>query len=186
MKKEKIIFLEGKKVILRPLDKKKDLEKCTKWINDSEVRQFISAYLPTTRKEEEEWFDKEKKDEIRLAIETKKGKFIGTIGLSKIDFRSGTATTGTCIGEKDYWGKGYGTDAKMILLDYAFNVLNLRKISSRAFAFNKRSINYSKKCGYQIEGTLKKDCFVNGKYVDAICLAVFKKDWSKIWKEYRN
>lgn len=185
MEKERIIFLRGKKVNLRPLDKHSDLNKCLKWANDPDVRYFLSLYLPISEQEEVKWFDKEDETKIKLAIETRQGKFIGTITLIGIDYRNGIATTGTMIGEKEYWGKGYGTDAKMILLNYAFNVLNLRKIYSRVFAFNKRSVNYSKKCGYKTEGIFRQDRFINGKYVDVICLAVFKKDWLKIWQEYK-
>ncbi len=186
MQKEKIIFLKGKKVNLRPLKKHTDLNKCLRWINDPEVRCFLSSYLPVSEQKEIEWFDEKDENKIRLAIETKKGKFIGNIVLERINYRNRTATTGIIIGEKEYWGKGYGTDAKMTLLNYAFNVLNLRKIYSQVLAFNKRSINYSKKCGYIIEGIFKKDCFVNGKYVDTICLAVFKQDWLKTWEEYKK
>jgi RimJ/RimL family protein N-acetyltransferase len=185
-KEERIIFLEGKKVILRPLNKRTDLEKTVKWINDPDVRQFVSNFLPVAEQEEEKWFDNRRDNDIVLIIETKDGKSIGTMGLHKIDYRNGLAITGALIGEKDYWGKGYGTDAKMILLNYAFNVLNLRKIKSGALAFNGRSINYNKKCGYKEEGVLKKEIFVNGEYVDMVQLAVFKKDFLPLWKKYQN
>lgn len=185
-KEERIIFLEGKKVILRPLDKEKDLEKCLKWINDPEIRYFLTAFMPTERKKQEEWFDKERKNEVMLAIETGEQEFIGTISLARIDYRNGTAMTGTLIGEKKCRNKGYGTDAKMTLLNYAFNTLNLRKIYSNAHSFNKRSINYSKKCGYKVEAVFKKDRFVNGKYIDTVCLSVFKKDFLPLWEKYQN
>ncbi len=77
-KEERIIFLKGKKVVLRPLNKETDLEKCLKWINDVEIRNFISAFLLKTKKQEEEWFDKED-DGVKLAIETKDGEYIGNI-----------------------------------------------------------------------------------------------------------
>jgi RimJ/RimL family protein N-acetyltransferase len=182
----RVVFLEGKKVILRPLDKEKDLGVVLKWVNDPELRQFVSFFLPSTKKQEEEWFDKKREDEIVLAIETKEGEFIGSIGLHKINYRHRTATTGTLIGEKSFWGKGYGTDAKMILLNYAFNTLNLRKIKSQAYATNQRSVNYSKKCGYKVEGTLKKDLFVNGDYVDVVCLAVFRRSFKRVWRNYQQ
>jgi len=182
----RVVFLEGKKVILRPLDKEKDLGVVIKWVNDPDLRQFVSFFLPSTKKQEEEWFDKKREDEIVLAIETKEGEFIGTIGLHKIDNRHRTATTGTLIGEKSFWGKGYGTDAKMILLNYAFNTLNLRKIKSQAYVTNQRSVNYSKKCGYKVEGTLKKDLFINGDYVDVVCLAVFRKSFKRVWRNYQQ
>lgn len=185
-KEKRIIFLEGKKVILRPLDKEKDLEKCLRWINDPEVRQFISAFLPRNKKQEEEWFDRDDKDGVRLAIETKKGGFIGTISIGGIDYRHGIGEVGIIIGEKDYWNRSYGTNAAMILINYAFNVLNLRKVKWRALEFNKRSINCAKKCGHKLEGVLKKEIFANGKYVDMVCLAVFKEDFLPLWKKYQN
>ncbi|MBA7717010.1 Spermidine N(1)-acetyltransferase [subsurface metagenome] len=184
-KEERIIFLEGKKVVLRPLNKEKDLERCLRWINDVEIRNYITAFLPKTKKQEEEWFDKED-DGVKLAIEIKDGECIGNISFSGLDYRHGIAEVGIFIGEKEYWNNGYGTDAVMILLNYGFNVLNLRKIKWRALGFNKRSINCAKKCGYRTEGTLKKEIFTNGEYVDMACLAVFRKDFLPLWKKYQN
>ncbi len=184
-KEERIIFLKGKKVVLRPLNKETDLEKCLKWINDVEIRNFISAFLPKTKKQEEEWFDKED-DGVKLAIETKDGEYIGNISFFGLDYRHGIAEVGIFIGEKKYWNNGYGTDAVMILLDYGFNVLNLRKVKWRALVFNERSVNCSKRCGHKVEGIFKKEIFTNGEYVDMVCLAVFKKNFLPIWKKYQN
>jgi len=183
---QRIVFLEGKKVILRPPDKEKDLEKFLKWVNDPEVRQFVTVFMPYTKKQEEEWFDKKRENEVVLTVETKDGQVIGVIGLHDIKYHHRTATTGTLIGDKESQGKGFGTDAKMVLLNYAFNTLNLRKINSRAFATNQRSINYSKKCGYEVEGILKDEVFVDGKYISVVCLAVFRKNFKVIWRHYRN
>jgi RimJ/RimL family protein N-acetyltransferase len=185
-KEKKIVFLKGKKVVLRPLDKEKDLERCLRWINNPEVRQFVSVFLPTDKKREEEWFDRMNKNCVRLAIETKRGRLIGNISLGGIDYRHGIGEVGIIIGEKEYWNRNYGTDAAMILLNYGFSELNLRKIRWRAFGFNKRSINCSKKCGNKVEGILKREIFANGEYVDMVCLAVFKEDFSPLWEEYQN
>lgn len=186
--KNRTIFLRGKKVVLRPLNKQTDLEKVYKWINDPDVRYFVSAIFPQTIKQEEDWLDSMGKDKnnIVLAIETLDGDFIGTIGLHGIEWHNGVATTGALIGEKKFWNKGYGTDAKMILLNYAFNVLGLRKICSRVFFFNKRSLNYSLHCGYKIEGRRRKQVLRNGKYCDIIELGLFKKDWLSHWRKYRR
>ena len=187
-KRQGIVFLKGRKVVLRPLNKKTDLEACCRWVNDPTVRQYISTTFPTSIHQEEKWFDDlpNRKDEIVFGIETIGGKIIGVISLVHIKWHDRTATTGAMIGDKRYWGKGYGTDAKMILLDYAFNQLNLRKICSAVFSFNKRSLRYNLRCGYKIEGRLKKQMFKNGKYRDNILLAVLKKDWLPIWHKYQK
>lgn len=184
----KLVFLRGKKTILRPLRKSTDFELCWRWINDPEVNQFLLVYFPVTKKKQEEWFDRmaNNPSEIVLGIETLDGKLIGNMALVHINAKDRTASTGALIGEKECWGKGYGTDAKMTLLNYAFNTLNLRKINSSVYAFNKRSLRYNLKCGYKVEGVRKKQVFRNGKYHDEILIAVFKEDWLPIWKRYQN
>jgi RimJ/RimL family protein N-acetyltransferase len=183
---KEVQFLVGKKVKLRPLFEA-DLQLCLKWINDPEVRVFLSSHLPVGLEKELEWLKRLNTDGgVTLAIVTiADNKHIGNIGLHRIDWKDRKAETGTVIGEKDYWGKGYGTDAKMILLDYAFNNLNLHKITSRVLAFNKRSLHYSLHCGYKVEGTLRQSVFRNGKYWDEILLGVFKEEWLPYWKKFK-
>jgi len=84
-----------------------------------------------------------------------------------------------------YWGKGYGTDAKMTLLNHAFNVLNLRKIRSEVVDYNERSLSYSLRCGYQIEGRKKAEVFRHGEYRDIVQLAVFREEWLVLWERYQ-
>jgi len=187
-RKPKLVFLKGKKTILRPLRKATDFESCWRWNNDPKVRWYWAAHLPVTEKKEEEWFDAlaNKPGEIAFGIETLEGNLIGVLALMNINGKDRTAISGTVIGEKEYWNKGYGTDAKMILLNYAFNTLNLRKINSFVVSHNKRSLQYNLHCGYKIEGVRKKQIFLQGRYLDEILLAVFKPDWLPIWKKYQK
>jgi RimJ/RimL family protein N-acetyltransferase len=183
---KKPIFLVGKKVNLRPFSSD-DISTLTRWMNDPEVREYISAILPQTEKQEEEWFNKLGKDDgnIILGIETKDGVLIGSMGIHGIKWKGDRiCTTGALIGEKEYWGKGYGTDAKMVLLNYIFNELNLRKVCSAVISYNRRSLRYSLHCGYQIEGRRRKQIFKKGRFWDLIELGLFKNEWLLIWKRY--
>ena len=186
-KNPKPIFLIGVKVNLRPIAKE-DMLVIIRWINDPAVREFVSATLPQNEKQEEEWFNKIGKDDknIILAIETKKGILIGLMGIHQINWKDRICTTGAIIGEKEYWGQGYGTDAKMILLDYIFNTLNLYKVCSAVIEYNKRSLRYSLHCGYKIEGRRRKHIFKEGRYWDFIELGLFKKEWLPYWKKYKR
>ncbi len=181
------VFLFGKMVRLRPFAKL-DVSTLTRWINDPAVREFVLATFPKTEKQEEEWFNALGSDDknIILGIETIDGVLIGSMGIHRINWIDRICTTGAMIGEKDYWGKGYGTDAKMILLDYIFHTLNLHKVCSAVIAYNKRSLHYSLHCGYTIEGTRKAHIFKKGRYWDLIELGLFKKDWLLIWKRYQQ
>ncbi len=181
------VFLKGKKVYLRPLDKKTDLESVQRWINNPEVRLYLNNVYPLTVMQEEQWFDnlgKKDNDIIVAVVAVVDNRLIGVMGLHNIDWISRTAVTGAFIGEKEFRNKGYGTEAKMLLLDYAFNTLNLRKVCSEVIAFNKRSIAYSQKCGYQVECIRPRQYFRQGRYWDQIFLAVYKKDWLKVWQKF--
>ncbi len=182
-----IVFLSGKKTNLRPVSRE-DIPKLLVWINNPEVRQFVSSVIPTTQKFEEDWVDGLCKDKnnIVLVIETKEGVVIGLMGLHRIDWVDRVATTGALIGENEYWGRGFGGDAKMALLDYAFNTLNLHRINSDVIAFNERSLNYSLRCGYQIEGRKREAIFRHGKYWDRIELGVLRSEWLPIWEKYKE
>lgn len=178
-----IVFLKSNNVALRPLVKD-DVPLLIKWINDPEVIQYLNVYMPTMEAAEYEWFDnlhKQKQKNVVLAIVVD-GKTIGTTGIHGIDGKNRRASTGALIGEKEYWGKGYGSEAKMLMLHFAFNILNLRKIYSEVFVFNERSHKYLMKCGYEEEGRRKEDYFYNGKYWDTILLAVFRDKWLPMWK----
>jgi RimJ/RimL family protein N-acetyltransferase len=187
MKKQNVVFLRGKKTILRPVEES-DLPLLTKWINDREVTRFLKARMPQMYSGEKKWFDKLEgdKDNVVLVITTLEGKPIGVMGVHKIRWVDGVATTGAFIGEKSYWGKGYGTDAKMQVLNFCFNTLNLRKINSKVYSFNSRSLAYSKHCGYKQEGVLKSERYGDGKYHDVVLLALFRENWLPCWKKYQR
>jgi len=191
MKKETNVFLKGKKVILRPLEES-DAEILVSYANDPINRQFLVRSFPFNVASEKDWINslyknsKISEDVVLGIIEITSKKLIGVIGIHKIDWVSRTAFTGTLIGTSEFREKGLGTDAKMTLLDYCFNVLNLRKVCSAALGFNKRSINYSLKCGYKIEGRWKNQFYKNGKYCDEVLLSIYKKDFLKAWKMYRD
>ena len=184
---QKPVFLIGRRVNLRPF-LRTDIPTLTRWINDPEVREFVASTLPQTEKQEEEWFNKlgASDKDIVLGIETKEGVLIGSMGIHKINWRDRICTTGALIGEKEYWGKGYGTDAKMVLLDYIFNVLNLHKACSSVIAYNKRSLHYSLHCGYGVEGRRRKHMFKRGRYWTLIELGLFREEWLPIWKKYKK
>jgi len=182
-----VIFLKGKKTILRPVAEK-DIPLCVRWVNDPKIWIYTTTSFPITSLAEREWYErvaKKSDKDVVFAIETHAGQTIGIMGIHGINWIDRTATTGAIIGEKAFHGKGYGTDAKMTLLNYAFNTLGLRKICSRVIAFNGRSIAYSLHCGYEIEGALHKHVLRAGKYHDLVLLAVFKKGWLPHWKKYK-
>jgi RimJ/RimL family protein N-acetyltransferase len=175
-----IAFLADGKVSLRP-STKNDVQLFLRWFNNPEVTRFTATRFPVYESQEEKFIEdrpSRQPSEVHLVIEVE-GNPIGVISLMRIDYLNGTAETGTVIGEKESWGKGYGTAAKILLLKFAFLQLNLRKIYSRAIAFNGRSLRYSEKCGYKVEARLRKDRYCEGTYHDLVILSVYRKRWLK-------
>jgi len=182
-----VVFRQSKRVVLRPLEDG-DGHYFVRWLNDPEVSIFLSTAFPKTLAIEKEWLEKlhKNQDHEMVFMMVVDGKSIGTMGLHGINWIYRIATTGAVIGEKAYWGKGYGSEAKMLVLDYAFNTLNLRKICSSVIAFNKRSYDYSRKCGYVEEGRRKEHFFIRGRFWDEIQLAVFKRSWLPLWCKFKK
>ena len=183
-----VVFLKGKKTILRPAHRS-DAPLLTQWINDPEVRQYLASIYPQTEEDEIGWIDglsKKKPRELIFVITLHDGTPIGVMGVHNINGVHGTATTGALIGDKQYWGQGYGSDAKMVLLEYAFNTLNVRKLYSDVIAFNERSVAYSLKCGYVEEARLKEHYYRLGRYWDQVILSVTRERFLPVWQKYQG
>lgn len=172
-------MIDGKNIRLRSLTKK-DLAKTFKWHNDLELKNLtLSHPFPVTDSQEEEWINSIIKDKsnktIYFGIEDKSRKIlIGIIFLSRINFIHQTSWLGVFIGDKNARGKGYGKEAVKMIVDYAFNNLNLRKVSLEVVKTNKAAIAVYKKLGFVIEGEMKKQVYVSSLYIDLIIMAVCK------------
>lgn len=183
------IWRQGKETFLRPLELN-DAPIIYRGINEPSAYEYLANTDPKGFGFEEEWINSKQKpsdSDIAVAIcLLQTGELVGTMGLHKIDPVHRTATTGAVIFAKEHQGKGYGTDAKMTLLDYAFNFRNLELIESRVIGFNGRSARYSAKCGYVEEARLRRRYFRRGKWHDEIILSVTKDEWLPLWEKFRQ
>jgi RimJ/RimL family protein N-acetyltransferase len=163
---------EGKKVRLVPLDFDRHFANLVRWINDPEVTEWLLVGdYPMTALSEKEWFDSASRlstTEVHFAIETLDGVHLGTSALFRIDYRSGTAVSGSMIGATDEWGKGYGTDAAKVRARYAFEVLGLRMLYSEYLEGNVKSARMQEKAGYKVWGVQPKSHWKRGAFRDHV------------------
>jgi len=178
-------MLEGNKVRLRPV-RRSDISLYLRWYNDLNVTQYLTRHLPMTEMAEEKWIEelattRAKTDVVFVieAINSDSSEPIGNCGLHRIDPKDQTAVFGIVIGEKDYWGKAYGTEATPLILDYGFKQLNLHRISSSALEFNERSIKLHKRIGFKEEGRFRKARFKNGQFCDEIVFGLLREEWKE-------
>jgi RimJ/RimL family protein N-acetyltransferase len=103
-------------------------------------------------------------------------RHIGNIKIHRIDWFNRCAELSLVIGEKAFWGKGYGAEAIKLAVDYSFNTLNLHRISACVYANNLGSINAFKKADFVEEGRRKSCRFFKGAYVDEDLLGVIRPE----------
>lgn len=176
-------MLIGDNIILRPL-KMEDLKKTHEWRNNLNLIKLTQGIrFPKTMEMDRDWFESALNDKSNRNVyfgvdEIQTGDFIGIIQLNNIDYISGTAIWGFIIGDENKQGKGYSVEAPSLLFNYAFNVLNLRKIYGYPIKFNDATMRMHEKIGAFIkEGELKNQVYFDGEYHDVLILSLFKEDF---------
>jgi len=169
----------GEKTRLRGIERE-DIPTFVRWLNDPEVRRYLNLYSPISRAEEEGWFEAQLSDESSrvFAIETLEGLAIGNIGLHQIDWKNRNAMLGIVIAEKEYWDRGFGTDAIQALLRFAFDEMNLHRVYLSVFDFNGRALRCYEKCGFRQEGRAREGLFRDGRYHDLIEMAILRREFA--------
>ena len=171
-------FLIGKKIYLRGLEES-DLENIQRWLCDNDVTQLLfQGYKPLNLQLMRDKFNKKinSDDEIVFAIINKANNLhIGWAGIYEINWISRNGELRFFIGEKKYWGQGLATESVSLLIDYAFNKLNLHRVYGGTNKENHGSIKIFRKLGFAEEGILKEDYFRNGRYNDSIRFGLLNK-----------
>lgn len=166
------IIIRGKRIYLRKVTESDVDGPYYKWMNDPEILRYLEArFLKNTkdnmRKTVADWSSNPAILFLAIILD-KDGRHIGNIKLGPINKRHQFAEMGIIVGEKDLWGKGYGTEAIELLSEYAFKQLKLHKLTAGCYANNGGSIKIFKKAGFRVEGIRKKHCLCEGEYVDTM------------------
>ncbi|MEX1253437.1 MAG: GNAT family protein [Dehalococcoidia bacterium] len=175
-------MLEGKLVRLRSLEPS-DVEREYAWANDLEVTHYLSMRYPFSRADEESWLrggPPNSFNQVRLGIETKAGLHIGNIGLYTANAEERHAELWILIGDKAYWSKGYGADAIVTLLRFAFHDMNLNRVYLYAQEANARAIACYRTCGFVEEGRLRQHRFRHGRYWDVLFMGVLRDEFDAL------
>lgn len=177
-------ILRGRQVWLRPSERA-DIPLFVRWFNDAETTTFLSLRAPMGLALEERWYERMLEAEGREAFHfviclLDDDRPIGTVGLFDIDHLDGNAGMGIMIGEKDLWAKGLGTDALDALLDFGFGNLRLERIWLHVYDFNARARRSYEKCGFILEGTMRRATYRRGRYHDVHLMAILREDWATL------
>lgn len=175
------------RVYLRALELD-DYMKIHEWRNDNVIRRnFSGVPMFSSSENEKKWvenriFDKES---VTCAICIKENdQFIGVVFLNNIDYHNRSASAPIFIGEKKYWKEGYATEARILIMKYAFVDRGLERICDFVIEDNIASIKIHEKTGYKKEGILRKSHYVDNVFHNEFVYGCLKEDFLEILKEY--
>jgi RimJ/RimL family protein N-acetyltransferase len=173
--------LHGKLVGLRALERK-DREELRAFVNDPEVMRLSSVYVPVSDVQQDEWFESAFHDHRAVwfgieDIRTDPPRLIGTCCLVDIDWVGRSGELRIRLGVKEAWGGGLGTDACRLLIDFAFNDLNLQRLGLRVWDSNTRAQRLYARLGFVMEGRLRRAGFVHGRVNDLVVMGLLREEW---------
>jgi RimJ/RimL family protein N-acetyltransferase len=173
--------IEGTQVVLRR-HVPANLKAFERWYSDPDVARLTRYQDGPMRRDEIERFFAARvvgPDSLALAVHVKSsGRLVGTCAFSQLDGENGSALYHITIGEKDVWGRGYGTEATRLMLDHAFTTLGLHRVALSVFEFNTRAIRSYRRCGFQQEGRAREAIWREGRWWDEISMSILEPDWA--------
>jgi RimJ/RimL family protein N-acetyltransferase len=153
------------------------------WARDSELIRLAESdpVQLWSEKKHKEWMEKRSEkmsdNNFRFAIRTlSDDRLIGEVSIHP-QWLDADAWVGIGLGERDHWGRGFGTDAMRLILQYGFIELNLHRISLGVHSYNKRAFKSYEKVGFKVEGVMRHDTFREGRRTDGIYMGILRTEW---------
>lgn len=170
--------LKGKNIFFKVLNID-DANEIHEYVSDEDVSRFIGWRLMSTLNETQEHIKELLRREavgthLYASIVLKSSEeVIGTAMIFNFDEEAKHAEIGYVF-NKDHWGKGYGTEIINLMSNFAFESLNLHKIHASVVDANIGSARILEKNGFDLEGRLKDNYFIDGKYYDSLLFGKIK------------
>lgn len=182
-------MFRGEQVLIRPIEVE-DVPILHKWMNDPDLLDYVWAGVlhPIPLEKMEQLFYEELADSSQkgfLICDLKTEQPIGKVEVTGMMQRDQRGSLTIILGEKEFWGEGYGTEAMILFLNYCFRILNLRRIALEVYEYNQRAIRAYEKVGFQKEGRVRRSVFKNGKYIDEYVMAVLQDEFYEKWSSLR-
>jgi len=179
------VVISGVRVRLIPPPDVSFAQRTGPWVNDPLTRHLIggAAYQMSLATRED--FVRERLTQsfngLYLMIEAvnlPESHVVGAIELRKTRPEHRLGEVGILIG-REYWGRGYGTDAMRALCRFAFEQMDLRRISLEVMEFNIRAIRSYGRVGFVAEGRLRQDTYLEGHYYDTVVMGLLREDFER-------
>ena len=172
-------MLKGKDVTLRPIEFA-DLDTARAMLADDEVSRYLMIRYPISDYEEQQWYQSKRPDkDMVFAIEDTSGVYIGNIGIHNINYADCTCIIGIFIGSEEHRGRRLGKQVISLILDFAFNEMNMELLYLDTFDYNERGQRCYEGMGFTSEGIQRRRTFKEGRYIDRPLYSYTKKEWKE-------
>jgi diamine N-acetyltransferase len=176
-----ILYIEGELVALGPLGRE-HIPLYLRWINDFGTTRMLGLPpRPMTLEQETAWYEQAAVDDGRIGFtiyERSTGRPIGNCGLHEVDLSNRRTMVGIMIGEPDARGRGYGTEAMRLLLDYIFTALGLHSVMLTVFEYNRAGRRCYEKVGFREMGRRRESRWYNGRFWDEIHMDILATEFT--------
>lgn len=165
-----------------------DMQMICDMFNDVELESKVVGWAyPLSLEQQVAWYQGHMNDSNmhRFVIETPEDGAVGIMVFGDIDWKNRCATCGIKLANKQFRGKGIGTDATMAILRYAFDELGMHRMESTALFDNEPSRKTYTKCGFRIEGVKRECVYKAGKYHDLNIIAVLEDEYRECAKNMK-
>lgn len=168
-------------VYLRPAERS-DLPLFVAWLGDARTSGSLAFVAPISLAQEEAWLERAMAAQGRerwhfVVCRREDGRPVGVVGLDDLDWVNGSSPFGIFIGDEADRGRGYGSDATLAILRFAFDSLRLERVWLDVYAFNERAIHVYERAGFVLEGTLRHALWRDGRWVDVHRMAILATEW---------
>jgi len=172
-------LLRGELVRLTAHNPETDAEAAARWSANSEFGRLLdsSPYWPMSLREMKDNLAAEPTGFSFMIRVLTDDRLIGFVDQGMAQPQHGETWVAIGIGEPEYWGKGYGTDAMRVALRYGFTELNLYRVSLGVFSYNERALRSYAKAGFKVEGRLRRALHRDGQWWDEINMGVLRSEW---------
>jgi RimJ/RimL family protein N-acetyltransferase len=175
---------KGELVRLSAMDAEEISSAFSRWSRDTEFRRLLdsgaahTSSLTGTKKWLEKELDEQSINQHWFSVrKLDDDKLLGDIDLYIYNWPSRDAFVGLGIGEREFWGKGYGTDLMKLIMRYAFTEVNLRRVTLTVFEYNPRAIRSYEKAGFRHEGRMRKVLNKEGRRWDILYMGILREEW---------
>ena len=179
-------FYAGERIIMRS-PARRDIPSIVELADDKLVARYTNIPSPYSRKDAAFFLKRCKRERkegsgLIFGVELKEeSRLIGMIGLIHFNAKSRRAVLGYWFG-RPYWGKGLGSESVGMALRFAFEKLDLTRVVAQVWHPNVASARVLEKCGFSLEGRLRKHIKKNGEWYDELVYGILRKEF----EQYRN